>query len=385
MQYMYGPQYSGMPMDMYGAGNNMQFPMQQQPQLNPAVQQQMMQQMAMQQQQQRQKMEPIPRIVVDESKKLFTVIDNKTSAADKQRTSITIENLSDGDKKKRGRKSSPNSDKTAEELMNNSSSTALVPANSEKQTLSGTIEDVPTSYTYYETTGLLKETLGQIDAINGELVKEFTAVKNNRTMKNKYNVLVGLSENIGSLISNRIATIREINSSISKSNDLDYKKYKDTRAAEASVNDDKYIADLYQAFIKNPGNMAPQPQMPMVDTSIFGSGIVRADITGDINSSGPVDAGYLSYMTNLSPEQNMMRYEGNPNVKQVVVYDAATGNRTFQMMDMSTGTAIPNVPVYDAMFLEDTTIDLKSGIAKNLNLNETFPVIVINDDVTSQY
>ena len=80
-----------------------------------------------------------------------------------------------------------------------------------------------------------------------------------------------------------------------------------------------------------------------------------------------------------------MRYESNPNVKQVVVFDAATGNRFFQMMDVSNGNVIPNVPVYDAMFLEDTTLDLKTKIAKNINLNETFPIIVINEGVTDQY
>ena len=55
------------------------------------------------------------------------------------------------------------------------------------------------------------------------------------------------------------------------------------------------------------------------------------------------------------------------------------------MMDVVTGAVIPNVPVYDPMFLEDTTLDLKNKIAKNINLNETFPIIVINEGVTQQY
>ena len=138
--------------------------------------------------------------------------------------------------------------------------------------------------------------------------------------------------------------------------------------------------------MQNPQYNAPAPQLPQVDPSLFGSGIVRADIkSGDINSNGPVDAGYLNYMSNLSPEQNMMMYESNPNVKQVVVFDASTGNKFFQVMDMSTGQVIPNVPVYDQMFMEDTTLDLKTKIAKNINLNETFPIVVINEGATSQY
>ena len=166
---------------------------------------------------------------------------------------------------------------------------------------------------------------------------------------------------------------------------MDYKKDKDRRAASAAMDDDKYIADLYKGFIQNPINVAPVPQVPQVDPSIFGSGVVRADLRSGNYNSGQADVGYLNYMSNLSPEQNLMRYEGNGNVKQVVVYDAATGNKFFQMMDLSTGSVIPNVPVYDHMFMEDTTIDLHSKIAKNINLNETFPLIVINENVTSQY
>ena len=82
---------------------------------------------------------------------------------------------------------------------------------------------------------MLRETLGQIDSLNAELMDEFTAVRHSRTMKNKYNVLVGISENVGSLLSNKIAAIREINSSISKSNELDYKISKDMKASMANL------------------------------------------------------------------------------------------------------------------------------------------------------
>ena len=249
------------------------------------------------------------------------------------------------------------------------------------------IEDQATINSYAQTSGLLHETLGQIDAINAELVKEFEMVKNNRTMKNKYMVLTNLSENIGSLINNRISTIKEINNCISKSNELDYRKYKDIKAAQSAMSDDKYIADLYQAFMQNPMNKPTNIQMSNpVDPAVYGSGIIRATVSNDqVNSGGPIDTGYLSYLSNLTPEQNLMRYEGDPNVKQVVVYDASTGAKFFQIMNMATGEVIPNVPVYDQMFMEDTTLDLNTKIAKNLNMNETFPIVVINDNITSQY
>jgi len=266
------------------------------------------------------------------------------------------------------------------------------PANS---AISGTVEDIPTAYTYAETTGMLRETLGQIDALSGELVQEFNNIRASRTMKNKYMALTNISDNLGSLLSSKIAAIKEINSAITKSNDLDYRKYKDIKAAQGAMDDDKYIADLYKSFISNPQTQAvnpsmPQmqgiPQMPMInDGSMMGSSIIRANVDNSGHIMGG-DQAYLNYMSNLSPEQNLMLYEQNPNVKQVVVFDHATGNKFFQMMDMSTGQAIPNLPVYDQEFMADTTLDLSKGIAKNLNLNEVFPIVEINkSDIKNEY
>ena len=304
----------------------------------------------------------------------FTVV--KDGEENKSSMIPVDKSVSDMSKEAEKRKRAPRKEQSKE-------ITGIVRA--EPQTVQ-TVEEMPTAYTYMETTGMLRDTLQQIDALNAQLMQEFASVKQSRTMKNKYQVMVGLSENVGALLSTKVSTIREINSSISKSNDLDYKKDKDRKAATAALDDDKYIADLYKGFIQNPINVAPTPQVPQVDPSIFGSGVVRADLrSGDYNSNGPVDVGYLNYMSNLSPEQNLFRYEGNNNVKQVVVFDASNGNKFFQVMDISTNQVIPNVPVYDQMFMEDTTIDLATRTAKNINLNESFPVVVINEGVTSQY
>lgn len=318
-----------------------------------------------------------PDITMGESKKsLFRVEDDSMT--------IKVDNSSDAEveERKRKRRNGGSSSNLPAAKGNN---TAIIKAD---DTITGEIIESATIYSYNETNGLLHETLGQIDSINRELVQEFDAVRHNRTLKNKYMVLTNLSENIGALIANRISVIKEINNCISKSNDMDYKRNKDRDAAQATMNDDKYISDVYQAFIQNPQNMAPQYQMPQVDPSILGSGIIRANISQDsINNpnQGIMDAGYLQYVANLTPEQNMMRYEGNPDIKQVVVYDASSGAKFFQVMNVRTGEVIPNVPVYDQMFMEDTTLDLKTKIAKNINLNESFPIIVLNDNIVSQY
>ena len=289
----------------------------------------------------------------------FTVVDDDTS-----KEMVIIDNTAP-ETKKRGRPRK---------------SDIIRPSNNDSEVIEST------SYSYAETTDMLRETLAQIDGLNGELVQEFTNVKNNKYIKNKYNTIIGLTENIGSLLSTKISAIREINSSISKANDLDYKKMKDINAMQSEINDDQYVADMYKSFISNPQVQQLQPQFTPVDQQSFGSGIIRADIRGgDPTQGGTVDAGYLNYLSNISPEQNMMRYESNPNVKQVVVWDKKTNAKFFQVMNMETGEVIPNVPTYDQMFMEDVTIDVTNKIAKNLNLRETFPLVIINDDVTAEY
>jgi hypothetical protein len=251
--------------------------------------------------------------------------------------------------------------------------------------VNGQVIENPTAYTYMETTGMLRETLGQIDTLNSELMQEFQMVRNNRTMKNKYNVLVGLSENVGSLIGNKISAIREINSSISKSNELDYKKLKDIKSAQAALDDDKYIADLYKSVMAQP-NMAPvAPVFPQVDASIFGSGVVRAQTPFEMNNGMAVDTSYLNYQSRLTPEQNSWRFEDNPAVQQVLVMDDATGNKFFQYMNTQTGEVIPNMPTYDENIVADCTVDRDRMVAKNTNLNQIFPLVIINQGVQSAY
>ena len=286
---------------------------------------------------------------------------------------VDIGPIVDDEKKKRGR---PRKVETGTIIRGNES---------KPEKIIGTVEDTPTEYTYTETSNMLRQTLTEIDALSSELVQEFTAVKHNKFMKNKYNTLIGLSENIGTLLNTRISAIKELNSSITKSNDMDFKKMKELKAANAAMNDDKYISDIYQAFIQNKSNLQQHMQLPpMEQSTVYGSGIIRADYNPN-TAPGQQDIGYMSYMANMTPEQHAMQYERNPNVQQVVVFDASTGAKYFQFMDVSTGQAIPNMPVYDQMMMEDTVLDIKNKVAKNNNLHETFPIVVINEGVTAQY
>ena len=242
------------------------------------------------------------------------------------------------------------------------------------------------AYTYAETTDMLHATLAQIDELSFGIRQELDSVRASRTMRNKYGAMTDLTENLTSLISSKIQVIKEINSSISKANDLDYKRQKDAMAVSGAENDEKHIMDMYSAFVQNPNGSPNNILGPsMMDSSMIGSSdIIRADASPTPAGQLP-DLGYLNYISNITPEQNMMFLESNPNIKEVVVFDHATGNKFFQVMDMSTMQVVPNVPVKSQMFMEDTVLDLKNHIAKNVNLNATYPIVEINVDTVKEY
>lgn len=253
-----------------------------------------------------------------------------------------------------------------------------------------TVEDNKTIQTYQYTSQLLGETLEQVDMVTSEIKEEMDTIRLSRTLKGKYTYLANLADNLATLLNTKANVIKEINNTITKSNELDYRREKDKRDAAANqAADDKYIMDMYNAFLKSAGPQQMSQYAPTgLQNAVPGAGdIVRAD-TPDYykaNNGKPVDQGYLNYISNLTPEQNTMFYEDDPNVKTVVVYDAATGNKFFQVMNVATGQVVPNVTTLDNRFMEDTTIDLKNKIAKNNNLRETYPVIVINENISKDY
>lgn len=302
----------------------------------------------------------------------FTVIPDEDSNYNSKNTSLSLTNpdVPEEHKARRGR---PRKDEV--QPVNNND---IVRAE-------GTVEEHPTIYSYSQMTNLLQETVQQVDMVAAEIKEELDSAIMSRTMRNKQNYIIGLASGIGKLLETKVSAITQINNCISKANEMDYKKEKDRRESQANqAADDKYIMDMYNSFIKNNvgnQNILGPNIMDTTVSSINGSSIIRA--TGDTN--GNVDTGYLNYLSRLTPEQNMMFYENDPNVKTVVVYDESTGNKFFQVMNIATGQVIPNVPVLDNRFMEDTTIDLRTKIAKNNNLHETYPVIVINNEITKEY
>ena len=253
------------------------------------------------------------------------------------------------------------------------------------------VEETSTINSYAQTTSALGYTLGQIDQVTSELKEEFDNVRLSKNLKGKYTYLVGLSNSLSQLINTKANVLREINNSITKSNELDYKKAKDLRDAQSASHDDKYIMDLYQSFIMNPQEQADKlnqlgPGLNMVTSpgnNIGMAPIVNAEPT---NVAAAVDtSGYLNYMNQTSEDHNMMYYSSDPNTQTVITYDAATGEKHFKLMNSITGQIIESVKPMDDRFLEDVTIDLNKRIGKNANLRQVYPLVIYNDNISNNY
>ena len=236
---------------------------------------------------------------------------------------------------------------------------------------------------------MLKTVIGQIDQVAAEVKIEMDKVRESRTLKRKHEYIPQMATTIGSLMSSKITAIRELNNSKTQAHNLEFKRMKEiNNGAAAQKDDDSALFDMYNAFISMPGQPGVQQyQAPSIlditGPSMGGGGsissnIVRANLGGD-------QSGYEQYQQKIDLKYRAMRHESNPNVKTVVVYNKLNGSRYFDVMDVSTGQSIPGVQRPDPMFLEDTTLDINSGIARNTNLDQIYPIIVIGNDASNNY
>lgn len=233
---------------------------------------------------------------------------------------------------------------------------------------------------YSETNRLLREAIFQTDVLSAEIKKDIDDIRSSRTLKGKYTYLTNLTGSASALISTKISAIKELNSVITQGHNLELNRFKTLKPDKNEDNDDMKMMNLYSAFVNTPiGTYTPQ--MPSMQ-----------DITLGVNSAvPPVSAIEMTAPNNivqakpLTPEQNRMRMEANPNIQTVVRFDQSTGNRYFDVVDRTTGASVPNYPRPDAFLLEDTTIDTAAGIARNRNINEVWPLIVDGPGIFSEY
>ena len=231
---------------------------------------------------------------------------------------------------------------------------------------------------FNETNAMLRTAIVQADASLADLQSDIKQIRNSRTLRKKYDYLSMMQGTVGQFINTKVTAIREMNNVISKSNELELRRARDLKAAESAQNDDKTIMDMYNAFIHTPVSAGMTLGPNMQDIS---AGNVPA-----INTALPdEDMGYQNYLNNLNPAEKLMMYENDPDVQQVVMYDESTGARWFEIMNLRTNEIIQGADKHDNMFLEDVVFDDRNGIAKNLNLNETYPIIRVGNSVVNNY
>ena len=248
---------------------------------------------------------------------------------------------------------------------------------------------------YMETNTLLKTAITQIDIGLGEMQEDMTMLRNNKTMRNKYQSMSMIQKNMGDYLGNKINAIKELNNIISKCNDLELRRAKELKEIE-NQDDDKRIMDLYNAMISMP--VGGQVGMMGGFSTPLGPSTFEMTYAGNPNSPTPNvvtsidgqsqgDIGYANYLRNKTPAQNMMSIDTNPNIQQVVVHNSDTGQSYFEIMDMSTMKPVPNTDKYDNSFLEDTHMDFVNNVATNVNIGESYPIVQIgqNKSVLNYY
>ena len=112
--------------------------------------------------------------------------------------------------------------------------------------------------------------------------------------------------------------------------------------------------------------------------------LMAAGVTGN-SGMDEYDNGFNTYMKNLTPEQNMMLMENNPNVQQVVIYDANTQQKAFAVIDTNTGQQIPNTPTLPDEILNNVTVDVTRGTARAAAFNMNFPLKIIGEPSYNEY
>lgn len=239
--------------------------------------------------------------------------------------------------------------------------------------------DISYSVSYNETKNSLKDTVGQIDMLSVPLQSEIERLMNSN-YRNKYTSIATLAGAVSNLISTKVTALREINKVITDSHTLDMRRYKDIAMAqgrETGVNDDQAIIDMYQAMISNANHMHT--------LNNISSAINRVNMDPGNVSYNPAPSSMQNWMPATVEEKAFatMMYEGNPNIKVVVVYDRDTGTKFFNAIDVTTGGQVQNYDLPDPMFLEDITIDEQNMIAKNKNLNIIYDLILTGGSINN--
>lgn len=227
---------------------------------------------------------------------------------------------------------------------------------------------------YNQTEELLRDSIDQLEGLILNVQGDIVELKS-KSVRGKHTYLANLYGSMAGAISTKIGAIKEMNSARSKALDLDLKRAKEMSIANnITVDDDRAITELYKNIVNMPQDNPLVSYSSPVNTfsTPFGN---------EVYNQSNMDVMFTQYKENLTPKQKMIHHSNNQNIQNVVVYDKSTYMKKFALMDVTTGEFVDGIPM-DDMFLEDTTIDETNGIARNINLNQTYKLVVVNGNDT---
>lgn len=257
------------------------------------------------------------------------------------------------------------------------SPTAVVPAETKKKKKSVKKSDDPEKAdnelsamqtndayidSYMENNNALKGVVVEIDQAQNMINEELVKIKKSKTMSKKYDYISSLVTTKSQLFGSKISAIKEIGNNITQSHNLELKRQKELHITEED--DDKQVLDLYKSFISTPKDTVPQF---MNEQSLFNA---NSNFNA-INTANHVVA------SDVTPQQNMMLLENNPNVKTVLVYEQRTGNKWFDVQNLATGESIPNVDLPGKIMLDNISIDTFNNVARDTKLDITYPIVYV--------
>lgn len=237
--------------------------------------------------------------------------------------------------------------------------------------------NVPYSTLYEDTNNMLKGTIQEIDSYSIYVREEMEHVKGSKTIKNKYNIFSDLTNAGSALLNTKLGAIKEMNKIITDSNNLELKRMKEINNAPDMNDDTQYIQQLYSVMMQG-NNMIPQ--------DVYN--INQADLQSMMITDNSNVYGYGQDQMNqpLTPEQQRMRMDVlDPDIKLCVIYNATTGEKWFEGRNLRTGETIADYPIPDASFIPDTQVYPNEGIARNVNIDATYPLITVTDKSVNIY
>ena len=226
---------------------------------------------------------------------------------------------------------------------------------------------------FSKTNSMLEVAIAQTDQLSAEIKEDIDVIRASKTMKNKYTYITNLTSSSAALIGTKVQAIREMNNSTKEALKLDLDRAKMNKDAEIAQTDEGRIMELYKAFINTPVG------------TVQGGVDLFAGTNNLYNPSGVSIGGELPVSGQLTPEQQRMRMENNPNITTVVKFNQSTGQRFFDVIDRTNGQSIANYPRPDAFLLEDTIIDVHAMAARNKNLDTVWPLVLIGEGGISEY